>query len=62
MVLKFLSWLKENVTEEQFKDILKATDQDIKFNRISFGKRTSPITYINICIMCACVILRYQHG
>ncbi|AQR95522.1 hypothetical protein [Clostridium saccharoperbutylacetonicum] len=62
MVFNFLKWLKANVTEEQFKDILAATDQDIKFNRVSFGKRTNPITYINICIMCACVILRCQHG
>lgn len=58
MVFKFLRWLKANVTEEQFKDILAATDQDIKFNRVGFGKRTNPITYIDICIRCAKVVLR----
>ncbi|MFT8352425.1 hypothetical protein [Clostridium saccharoperbutylacetonicum] len=62
MVFRFLKWLKENVTEEQFKDILAATEQDIKFNRVSFNKRTNQITFVNICTRCACVILRYQHG
>lgn len=59
MVFKFLRWLKANVTDDQFKDILAATDQDIKFNRVGFGKRTSPSTYIKICTSCAIVILRY---
>ena len=58
MVFKFLTWLKANVSSENFKDILAAADQDIKFNRVSFGKRTSPIKYIDICTKCANVILR----
>lgn len=58
MVFKFLTWLKANVTDEQFKDILEATDQDIKFNRVGFGKRTTPKEYIDICTKCANVVLR----
>ena len=58
MVFKFLTWLKANVTEEQFKDILEATDQDIKFNRVSFGKTTKPLEYVRICTRSANVILK----
>lgn len=58
MVYKFLRWLKANVTEEQFKDILTATDQDIKFNRIGFGKITRPKKFIEICTSCANLILK----
>ena len=38
MVYKFLRWLETIVTKEQFKCILNATEQDIKFNRVQFGK------------------------
>jgi len=62
VVYKFLRWLKANVTEEQFKNILAATDQDIKFNRISFGKTTGPKKFIDICTSCANVILRLERG
>lgn len=58
MVFKFLTWLRNNTSQENFRDILAAADQDIKFNRVSFGKRTSPIKYIDICTKCANVILR----
>lgn len=58
MVFKFLTWLKNNVTEEQFKDILSMADQDIKFNRAGFGKTTKPIEYVRICTRCAGVVLR----
>ena len=59
MVYKFLRNLKARTTAEQFKEILAATDQDIKFNRVRFGKRTSPIIYIRICTSYAKVILRW---
>lgn len=58
MVFEFLKWLKANVTEEQFKNILEAADQDIKFNRVGFGKITGPSIYIKICTSCAKVVLR----
>ncbi|AOR24326.1 hypothetical protein [Clostridium taeniosporum] len=58
MVFQFLKQLKANVTEEEFKEILEATDQDIKFNRIGFGKKTNSRTYIKICTRCARLILR----
>lgn len=59
MVYKFLRELKAKTTGEQFKDILAATDQDIKFNRVGFGKTTGPKKFIEICTGCANVILRY---
>lgn len=60
MVFKFLTQLKSQTTDKQFRDILAATDADIKFNRVGFGKTTGPKTYINICTACACTILRAQ--
>lgn len=57
-VFEFLTELKRQVTDEEFKIILAATDEDIKFNRVGFGKRTSPEQYINICKCCASLILR----
>lgn len=56
-VFEFLTELKSQVTDEEFKIILSATDADIKFNRVGFGKKTSPEQYINICKCCASLIL-----
>lgn len=58
MVFEFLKWLKTETTDEQFKKILLATEHDIKFNRIAFGKTTPPLEFIKICRICACVIIR----
>lgn len=57
-VFEFLSELKKQVTEDEFKLILAVTDQDIKFNRIQFGKVTKPHDYIVICSLCKDAILR----
>ncbi|MGM9935431.1 hypothetical protein [uncultured Clostridium sp.] len=57
MVFKFLRWLKANVNEENFRLILNAADDDIKFNRVLFNKKTGPEKYIDICLKCADVIL-----
>jgi hypothetical protein len=57
MVFIFLTWLKANVTAEQFEDILLAADQDIKFNRVSFGRTTGSKKFIEICTICACVVI-----
>lgn len=59
MVYKFLRNLRSKTTDEQFRDILAATDADIKFNRVGFGKTTGPKKFIEICTSCANVILRY---
>ena len=59
MVYKFLRNLRAKTTDEQFKTILAATDADIKFNRVGFGKITGPKEFIEICTGCADVILRY---
>lgn len=58
MVFKWLTWLKGQVTTEQFKTILNATDQDIKFNRVAFGKRTNQMQYINICSRTAQTVIK----
>lgn len=59
-IFEFLTELKSNVTEEEFKMILAATDADIKFNRVGFGKRTTPKQYINVCRACCNLFLRIE--
>lgn len=49
MVIKFLNALKSKTTKGEFKEILAMVDQDVKFNRVSFGKCTSPKEFINVC-------------
>lgn len=51
-VFEYLTELKKQVTDKQFKAILVMTDEDIKFNRVKFGKKTGPRDYISICDMC----------
>lgn len=58
LVMKWLAWLKTQVTKEQFKLILDMTDVDIKFNRLAFGKRTSQKQYIDICSRTAQAVIR----
>jgi hypothetical protein len=58
LAFKFLHWLRQNVTKEQFKTILNATDEDIKFNRLAFGKRTSQMQYVNICSRTAQTVIK----
>lgn len=48
MVSKFLNELKIDTTDEEFREILKMTEDDIKFNKIGFNKKTTQIELINI--------------
>lgn len=49
MLNKYLSWLKDNTSKEEFKEVLNIATVDIKFNRVSFNKCTSPKEFILIC-------------
>ena len=49
MLFSFLQELRNNTNDKEFKEILKITSDDIKFNRVSFGKTTSQEEFINIC-------------
>ncbi len=48
MLFKYLESLKNNINEEEFKEILKITADDIKFNRIGFNKTTNAKKFIEI--------------
>lgn len=52
MIYEFLVSLSKSFTKAEVKEILEATLSDIKFNRILFGKRTSPAEFILICNSC----------
>ena len=48
-MLKYLNWLKSNTSTEIFEKILEDVTVDIKFNNISFGKKTSQEEFVEIC-------------
>lgn len=48
MLFKYLENLKNNTNDEDFKEILKIATDDIKFNRILFGKLTKANEFIKI--------------
>lgn len=52
MVLKFLNDLKSKVSKEDFNIIFSMAREDIRFNRTSFNKKTSPEEFIEICKRC----------
>lgn len=58
MFYLFLDLIRSQTTEDEFKQILKDTDDDIKFNRIHFGKTTNIKEYIRICAICTKVYSR----
>ncbi|WP_459476473.1 hypothetical protein [Clostridium saccharoperbutylacetonicum] len=48
MFYLFLDLIKSQTTEDEFKKILKDTDNDITFNRVYFWKTTNLKEYIRI--------------
>jgi hypothetical protein len=61
MVLEFLNELKLKVSAEDYKIIFSMTIDDIRFNRTSFGIKTSPGEFIEICKRC-CIALNRCNG
>lgn len=62
MVLEFLNELKSKVSKEEYKIIFSMTIEDIRFNRTSFGIKTSPGDFIEICKMCQLTLSRCNGG
>ena len=57
-MVEYLNWLKRTCTKTMFENILKAAEDDIKFNRVNFGKCTNQEEFITICKMCHTALLR----
>lgn len=49
MLFQYLTELKKSMLEGDFREFLQDVENDIKVNRVAFGKRTSPQEFINIC-------------
>jgi len=62
MVLDFLNELKLKVSKEDYKTIFDMTIDDIRFNSTSFGKKTSPKKFIEICERCWNALNRCNGG
>lgn len=59
MLLKYLDKLKKVTTKEQFKEVLKITEDDIKFNKVKFNKVTKAHEFIIICNRSLNLVRRY---
>lgn len=59
-MLKYLNWLKSNTSTEIFEKILEDVTVDIKFNNISFGKKTSQEKFVEICKITHKIYLRCE--
>ena len=55
---EYIDWLKRTVTDEMFRNVVNAADDDIKFNRVRFGKTTSSEQYVVICKQCHTALLK----
>lgn len=62
MALKYLKWLKDSAGEDIFKQVVKAAEDDIKFNRVGFNKTTTEDEFIEICMLCHTAILKTAWG
>lgn len=49
MLLKYLTELKNSLSKGDFRAFITDVENDIKANRVAFGKKTSPQEFINIC-------------
>lgn len=49
MLLDYLTDIKESLSSNDFYKFLNDVENDIKVNRIPFGKRTSQEDFKNIC-------------
>ncbi|AGF54777.1 putative RNA polymerase [Clostridium phage HM T] len=52
MVLEFLSDLKSKISKENYNIIFAMAREDIRFNRTSFNKKTTPEEFIEIFKRC----------
>lgn len=60
MLFKYLDELKKVTTKEQFKEVLKITEDDIKFNKVKFNKVTKVYEFIIICNRSLNLVRRYS--
>lgn len=58
MLLNYLTELKKGLSNKDFIKFIKDVENDIKVNRVAFGKRTSTKEFINICEMLKGVLAR----
>lgn len=58
MLKGYLERLREQVTEEEYREILKMAQDDINFNRTSFNKNTNDEDFIRVIEISRSVLKR----
>lgn len=58
MLLNYLTELKNSLPSKDFHNFIQDVENDIKANRVAFGKRTGPREFKNICEILKGVIAR----
>lgn len=49
MLFEYLTKLKKSLSKDDFNEFMQDVENDIKVNRVAFGKKTSQQEFINIC-------------
>lgn len=57
--MKYLTELKESLPAEEFQVFIQDVENDIKVNRVAFGKRTTTKDFIDICEILKGAIARW---
>lgn len=58
MLLKYLTELKNSLSEDDFYRFMKDVTNDIKVNRVAFNKKTSQAEFKNVCEILKGILLR----
>lgn len=62
MLLREIQELKKRCSLEMFENILIATEDDIRFNRLNFNKKTPPKKFLEILSRTEIVFRRIYEG
>lgn len=62
MLLREIQELKKRCSLEMFENILIATEDDIRFNRLNFNKKTPPKEFLEILNRTEIVFRRVYEG
>lgn len=52
MLLGYLTELRKRLSKEKFNEVLRMAEEDIKFNRVFFGKTTTALEFGILCERC----------
>lgn len=52
MLLGYITEIRKTLSKEQFNEVLLMVEQDVKFNRLNFGKTTTGLEFGILFVRC----------